>query len=178
MAHLLGQLLLSPNPSIAIPLLRSAAASANIDVPHPAYVYGMILSGELLLPPSLPPIPSSLVIPPTAPPSDALANQQNQAREAIERSAYLCHPPAQYKLGFLYEHASLGLVYDPLMSVQWYSLASQGGELEADMALSKWFLCGAEGCFDKNEGLARTFAEKSARKAHPNGCFAMGYYFE
>jgi hypothetical protein len=46
------------------------------------------------------------------------------------------------------------------------------------MALSKWFLCGAEGCFDKNEGLARTFAEKSARKAHPNGCFAMGYYFE
>jgi len=90
----------------------------------------------------------------------------------------LCHPPAQYKMGYLYEHAAWGMAFDPLMSVQWYSLASQGGEAEADMALSKWFLCGAEGHFGKNEDLARTFAEKCGRKGHPNGCFAMGYYFE
>lgn len=78
----------------------------------------------------------------------------------------------------MYEHAAYGCAYDPLMSVQWYSLASQGGEIEADMALSKWFLCGAEGHFGKNEKLARTFAEKSARKGHQNGAFAMGYYYE
>jgi len=28
------------------------------------------------------------------------------------------------------------------------------------MALSKWFLCGAEGAFEKDEALAVTFAEK------------------
>ena len=28
------------------------------------------------------------------------------------------------------------------------------------MALSKWFLCGAEGAFDKDEALAWTFADK------------------
>ena len=28
------------------------------------------------------------------------------------------------------------------------------------MALSKWFLCGAEGAFEKDEALALTFAEK------------------
>lgn len=40
------------------------------------------------------------------------------------------------------------------------SLASQQGEAEADMALSKWFLCGAEGAFEKDENLAYVFAEK------------------
>lgn len=41
-----------------------------------------------------------------------------------------------------------------------FSLASQQGEAEADMALSKWFLCGAEGAFEKDENLAFVFAEK------------------
>ena len=171
MAHLLGQLDLPPDSSLAIPLLHRAAESSSIDSPHPAYVYGMLLAGELELPPTLPPIPAHLL----GPNPDV---RTSMARQNIEKAAYLCHPPAQYKCGFLYEHAALGFAYDPLMSVQWYSLASQGGEVEADMALSKWFLCGAEGNFGKNEDLARTFAEKAARKGHPNGCFAMGYYFE
>ncbi|KAJ7735578.1 hypothetical protein B0H14DRAFT_2994729 [Mycena olivaceomarginata] len=46
------------------------------------------------------------------------------------------------------------------------------------MALSKWFLCGAEGAFDKDESLARTFAAKAAAKGLPSGEFAMGYYNE
>lgn len=175
MAHLLGQLRLVPKPSIAIPLLHQASDSSTVDFPIPAYIFGLLLAGELNLPIPLPP---HLMLPADNPPSEALYSQHAQAREAIERAAYLCHPPAQYKSGFLFEHASLGCAYDPLMSVQWYSLASQGGEVEADMALSKWFLCGAEGCFEKNEQLARTFAEKAARKGHGNGCFAMGYYLE
>ena len=46
------------------------------------------------------------------------------------------------------------------------------------MALSKWFLCGAEGAFDKDENLAFTCAEKAARKGFPSAEFAMGYYKE
>jgi hypothetical protein len=46
------------------------------------------------------------------------------------------------------------------------------------MALSKWFLCGSEGAFDKDESLAYTFAEKAARKGLPSAEFAMGYYME
>ena len=170
MAHLLGQLRLPSDPFTALPLLRKAYETATIDFPQPAYVYGMLLAGELVTRMSIPP---SLVLPSTDPPTESLFAQHALARDAIERAAYLCLPAAQYKCGFLYEHAALGCLYDPLMSVQWYSLASQ-----ADMALSKWFLCGAEGHFSKNEELARTFAEKAARKGHPNGCFAMGYYLE
>jgi hypothetical protein len=46
------------------------------------------------------------------------------------------------------------------------------------MALSKWFLCGSEGSFDKDETLALTFAEKAANKGLPTAEFAMGYYAE
>ena len=175
MAHLLGQLHLVSDPSSALPLLRRAYETASIDFPQPAYVYGMLLAGELV---THIPLPPSLVLPPSSPPTHALFRQQASAREAIEKAAYLCLPAAQYKCGSLYEHAMLGSLFDPLLSVQWYSLASQNGELEADMSLSKWFLCGAEGHFARNEELARTFAEKAARKGHPNGCFAMGYYYE
>ena len=70
------------------------------------------------------------------------------------------------QVGLAYEYATPPFKFDPLMSVQYYSLASQAGEPEADMALSKWFLCGApgEGGFDKDEALAVVFAEKAARR--------------
>lgn len=101
-----------------------------------------------------------------------------ESRRRIERAAYLNFAPAQYKCGWSYEYAQLDCPFDPLLSVQYYSLASQGGEIEADMALSKWFLCGAEGCFEKNEGLAFTFAEKAARKGLASAEFALAYYHE
>ena len=103
---------------------------------------------------------------------------ESEARRRIERSAFLNFAPAQYKCGWAYEYAQLECPFDPLLSVQYYSLASQGGEIEADMALSKWFLCGAEGCFDKNEELAFTFAEKAARKGLASAEFALAYYYE
>ena len=78
----------------------------------------------------------------------------------------------------MYEFALAPFPLDTLLSVQYYSLASQQGEVEADMALSKWFLCGAEGVFDKDENLAFMFAEKVAGKGLQSAEFAMGYYKE
>lgn len=175
MACFLGQLGIQPDPHTAVPLLRTAYQKASIDCPQPAYVYGMLLACGLDVPVHVPP---ELVLPASHAESAALVRQFAQAREALERAGYLCLSQAQYKCGWMYEHAAYGCAYDPLLSVQWYSLASQGGEVEADMALSKWFLCGADGHFAKNEKLARTFAEKAARKGHLNASFAMGYYYE
>ena len=45
-------------------------------------------------------------------------------------------------------------------------------------ALSKWYLCGSEGNFDKNESLAVTFAEKAAARQLPAAEFALGYFYE
>jgi hypothetical protein len=43
--------------------------------------------------------------------------------------------------------------------------------VEADMALSKWFLCGVDGTFEKDEALTWTFAEKVARKGLQSATF-------
>ncbi|KAF5387814.1 hypothetical protein D9615_000374 [Tricholomella constricta] len=178
MAHLMGQLGLQPNPSIALPLLHRAATLATVTTPQPAYIFALLLLGEFNSLPS--PLPSSAF----APFVPAGSTPVLEVRKHLERAAYLGFAPAQYKLGHAYEFAQPPFPFDPLLSVQYYSLASQQGEVEADMALSKWFLCGSgggegeEGGFEKDEALAFTFAEKAARKGLPSAEFAMGYYAE
>ncbi|CAO1620447.1 unnamed protein product [Sympodiomycopsis kandeliae] len=175
MAHLLGQISIKQDHSQAMNLLREAADLANDDTPQPAYIYGMLFAGEF----SHLNIHSSLLTPPPDPVNPHIpASSERTALRYIEKSAYLNFAPAQYKLGWAYEYAQLDAAFDPLLSVQYYSLASKGGEIEADMAVSKWFLCGAEGCFDKNEDLAFTFAEKAARKGLATAEFALAYYCE
>lgn len=169
MANLLGQLELPVNHARAVAMLRDAADKADLDTPQPAYIYGMLLAGEF----SHVDIPSQLLKP-----SHASTPVEDEARRRIQRAAYLNFAPAQYKCGWLFEYAQLGCAFDPLLSVHYYSLASQGGEIEADMALSKWFLCGAESYFEKNEALAYTFADKAARRGLASAEFALGYYHE
>ncbi|WVO17006.1 hypothetical protein L204_104692 [Cryptococcus depauperatus] len=174
-AHLLGQLNLSQDPATGLSFLRQASEISTIDFPQASYVYGMLLAGELSVQANIPP---NLIIPPSSPITDALFSQLSVARKAIERAAYLNYPPAQFQIGYMYEHAKIGFPYDPGASVMWYTFASQNGQADADMALSKWFLCGADGYFAKNEYMAKDHAEKAAKKGHPNGCFALGYYYE
>ncbi|ODN99233.1 hypothetical protein I350_07392 [Cryptococcus amylolentus CBS 6273] len=174
-AYLRGQLDLPPNPSLGLQLLHQASDTSTVDFPQSSYVYGMLLAGEISLQADIPP---HLILPPSSPVTESFISQQVNARSAIERAAYLNYPPAQYKVGHMYEYAALSCPYDPAQSVAWYTFASLAGETEADMALSKWFLCGAEGFFMKNEDKARVYAEKAAKKGHLSACFALGYYFE
>jgi len=192
MAYLQGQLNLPQNPALAMPLLQRAAFLSSIEVPQPAYVYALLLMQEfphitlpvqLLLPlvPPAHPYQTNTSIPPPS--------LMSESKKYLERGAYLGFGPALYKLGQSYEHALPPFPYDPLMSVQYYSLASQQGDALADLALSKWFLVGSnpkpddpnapqtEG-FDKDESLALIFAEKAAAKGEAGGEFAMGYYCE
>ena len=150
-------------------MIQRAATLASVQVPQPAYVYGLLLLGEF----------SHVTVPPHfLAPLPQHSSVQQEARLHLERAAFLHFAPAQYKLGHAYEFVLAPFPFDALLSVQYYSLASQQGEVEVDLALSKWFLCGAEGAFDTDENLAFTFAEKAARKGLPSAEFAMGYYKE
>jgi len=111
------------------------------------YILGMLLSGEF----DSPAVKLQ---------KDVVPLNIDEAKWRIERSAYLSFGPAQYKMvrstsfrmsdsklgsafgclsrlrlrqGFSYEYATLGCLFDPLLSVQYYALASQNGEVEADM---------------------------------------------
>ncbi|KAL5521461.1 hypothetical protein ACEPAF_2209 [Sanghuangporus sanghuang] len=179
MANLLGQLGMPQDFAKALPMLQRAATLATINVPQPAYVYALILLGDMSVLPLQAPIPSRLINPLVPQGSNA----QLEARKHLERAAYLHFTPAQYKIGHAYEFAEPPFPFDALLSVQYYSLASQAGEPEADLALSRWFLCGSEGTgsgdgFKRDESLAFIFGEKAAKKGLPSAEFAMGYYLE
>ena len=81
----------------------------------------------------------------------SLPNDPIEAGRWMAKAAYLGHVSAQHKMGKAHEFAQLGEAFDPyvraartqsdassLLSVQWYSLASQQGDPESDLALSKW----------------------------------------
>ena len=87
-------------------------------------------------------------------PEEFLPYNEKGARDNIEKAAYLGFAKAQLKMGSAHELCTLGCEFDPALSLHYNALAAQQGEIEADMAISKWFLCGSEGVFPKNDELA------------------------
>ncbi|CAG8523102.1 853_t:CDS:2 [Funneliformis mosseae] len=161
--YLLGDLKTETDYNQALIYLKSAATKANEDCPNGAYVYGMILAREW----DKAEIPDQVVAP-----------DDHEAKEYIQRAANLGYVPALYKMGHCYEYATLGCQFDPILSVSYYKRAAEKGDVEADMALSKWYLCGAEGYFEQNEALAYEHAEKAANKGLAAAEFAMGYFHD
>ena len=100
------------------------------------------------------------------------------ARFNIEKAAYLGFAKAQSKMGLAYELCQLGCEFDPALSLHYSALAAKQGEPEAEMGISKWFLCGYEGIFEKNEDLAFTYAQRAAQSGLATAEFAMGYFYE
>ena len=100
------------------------------------------------------------------------------ARFNIEKAAYLGFAKAQSKMGLAYELCQLGCEFDPALSLHYSVLAARQGEPEAEMGISKWFLCGFEGMFEKNEELAFMYARRAAQSGLATAEFAMGYFYE
>ena len=96
----------------------------------------------------------------------------------IEKAAYLGFGKAQTKMGAAYELCHFGCEFDPTLSLHYNNLAARQGDAEAEMAISKWFLCGYEGVFNKSEELAFTYAQRAAQIGLPTAEFAMGYFYE
>ncbi|KAF8250088.1 HCP-like protein [Wilcoxina mikolae CBS 423.85] len=144
-------------------LIRVAAETADENAPQGAYVYGMLLAREL---------------PGIDVPEGYLPVDLHLAKEMIEKAAFLGFARAQLKMGTAYELCQLSCDFDPAMSLHYNALAARQGEAEADMAISKWFLCGHEGVFDKNEELAYVYAKRAAASGLGTAEFAIGYFYE
>lgn len=146
-----------------ISLIYQSAQNADENAPQGAYVYGMLKAGEL----------NQVNVPERFCPRDTLA-----AKENIEKSAYLGFAKAQVRMGAAYELGELACPFDAALSLHYNALAARQGETEAEMAISKWFLCGQEGVFDKNEEMAFTYAQRAAVSGLAAAQFAMGYFYE
>lgn len=163
MMTLLGQHGQQQDYARGVQLIRQAAATADENAPQGAYVLGMLQAREL---------------PQINVPEVFLPYDEKGARQNIEKAAYLGFAKAQLKMGSAYELCSLGCEFNPSLSLHYNALASRQGEAEADMAISKWFLCGHEGEFPKNEELAYQYAQRAAAAGLATAEFAMGYFNE
>ncbi len=163
MMALLGQHGQTQDYQLGINRIRFAAEMADENAPQGAYVYGLLIAREL----------PNITLPDAVLPVDL-----DQARYFVEKAAFLGFAKAQLKMGSAYELCLLGCDFNPALSLHYNALAAHQGEADADMAISKWFLCGFDGIFDKNEELAFTYAKRAAAADLPTAEFALGYFYE
>ncbi|KAG1465269.1 hypothetical protein G6F46_002858 [Rhizopus delemar] len=102
----------------------------------------------------------------------------NYARELFTQAAEYGYAASQFKLGQAYENGFLNCPVDPRRSIAWYSKAAEQGEVEAEFALSGWYLTGADGILSQNDREAYLWARKAADKGHAKAEYAIGYYTE
>ncbi|KAF9143649.1 hypothetical protein BGX30_015109 [Mortierella sp. GBA39] len=166
MVYLHGHLSQSQNMKAGLQYLKRAASLATEAAPMAPYVLGLILSRDYS---------DQLKIP-----DDISFPDDGEALEWFRKSAQLGYGPANYKLGYCYEYGSLGCPIDPFSSIQHYERAVMGGDGngEAEMALSGWYLSGADNCFAADDRLAFHYASKAADRNLPKAQYAMGYYHE
>lgn len=165
MVYLYGELGQTKNMKTGLQYLKRAASSATEESPSSAYVLGLILAREY---PQLN-IPDDIAFP-----------DDGEALESFKKAAELNYGPANYKLGYCYEYGTMGCNVDPFLSTQHYerSVLAGDGNGEAEMALSGWYLSGAENFFEADDNLAFQYASKAADKQLPKAQYAMGYYYE
>lgn len=145
------------NPREAIVWLRRAASQADEDHPHALYELAMHYED-----------PAGKVVP----------HDEVAARNLYTQAAQLGHAPSQCKLGDAFANGTLACPVDARSSISWYTMAANKGMGEAELALSGWFLTGAEGILPQSDTEAYQWARRAAAKGIANAEYAVGHYTE
>ncbi|ORY00686.1 HCP-like protein [Basidiobolus meristosporus CBS 931.73] len=157
MTLLKGLLNQNPNPREAITWLKRAATNADAENPHALHELGLCYEKDG--------IPS--IIPDEA-----------YARELYTQAGQLGYAPSQFKLGCSYEYGTITCPVDPRRSIAWYTRAAEQGDPESELALSGWYLTGADGILQQSDTEAYLWARKAADKYLAKAEYAIGYYSE
>ena len=152
---LLGQ---PRNPREALSWLKRAAERADKDNPHAVHELGLLYE--------------------SAAPNDSIVRDETYAFELFQQAADLGYKFAQFRLGSAYEYGKLGCVFDARQSIAWYSRAAAQGEHQSELALSGWYLTGAEGVLQQSDTEAYLWARNAASAGLPKAEYAMGYFTE
>ena len=163
MMTLLGQQGQQQDYEKGLQYLYHSAEGADENAPQGAYILGMLQAGEL----------TQVIVP-----EQYLKRDIHAAKANIEKAAFLGFAKAQVRMGSAYELNELGCPFDAALSMHYNSLAARQGEVDAELAISKWFLCGQEGVFDKNEEVAFAYAQRAAVDGLATAQFAVGYFHE
>ena len=109
-----------------------------------------------------------------------LARDDRRAVELFTKSGKLGYKYSQFRVAQAYEYGHLGCPIDARHSIVWYTRAAAQGEHQSELALSGWYLTGAEGILDHSDTEAFLWARKAASSEPPlpKALFALGYYTE
>lgn len=157
MILLKGYISQQKNPREGISWLKRASANADEENPHALHELGLAYEKEG--------IPSVIA-------------DEKYARELFTQAAQFGYAPSQFKLGCCYEYGQLTCPVDPRRSIAWYSRAAEQGDVEAELALSGWYLTGSEGVLKQSDTEAYLWARKAADKGYAKAEYAVGYYTE
>lgn len=100
------------------------------------------------------------------------------AFELYSKAAHFGYAPAQYRLGAAYEFGLFGCPIDASLSVRWYCKAAEQGLADAELALSGWYLSGAEGVLRQSDADAYLWARKAAERGHAKAEYSVGHFYE
>lgn len=140
------------------------AASSSSENPHALHALAMLQLEE-------------------ACPDTNLIADASYAIDLLHASARLNYVPSQVKLGELYEAGQV-VNEDDALSIYWYSKAAQAGNPDAALALSCWYLTGANGILEQSDQEALLWAYKAAtskaadRWTVAKAMFLVGVYIE
>ncbi|KNE54397.1 hypothetical protein AMAG_00370 [Allomyces macrogynus ATCC 38327] len=166
-----GELGTTRNPREGITMLKRAALVADQD--NPQALHELALLHE-----------------PPPPPGHANADSRSEdllnlilpdpsyALDLYTQAAQLGYAPSQYRLGMCFQDGDLNCPIDPKGSIMWFTRAAEQGHPDAELALSGWYLEGAEGVLPSNDEQAYAWARRAADKGLSKAEFAVGYYSE
>ena len=142
----------------AVVWLRKAAEKADKDNPHA--LHELALWHE------------------AASSSGRIAGDEEYAKQLFVQAAELGYKFSQYRLGRACEYGLMGCSIDPRVSISWYSKAAVQEEHQSELALSGWYLTGADGVLQQSDTEAYLWARKAATAGLAKAEFAMGYFTE
>ncbi|KAI5300610.1 hypothetical protein KEM55_006213 [Ascosphaera atra] len=154
---LLGQ---PRNPREAITWLKRAAERADPETPHALHELALLYEN------------------PGQATGNVIVKDEAYALELLEQAGNLGYKYSQHRLGTVYEHGLLGTPPDARQSIVWYTRAAAQGEHQSELALSGWYLTGAEGILQQSDMEAYLWARKAALSGLAKAEYAMGYFTE
>ncbi|KAE8351583.1 hypothetical protein BDV28DRAFT_17809 [Aspergillus coremiiformis] len=152
---LLGQ---TKSPRDGISWLKRAAERADAENPHALHELALMYIN--------------------AGPNDVVIRDEAYASQLFHQAAELGYKFSQFRLGTAYENGLMGCPVDPRQSIFWYTHAAAQGEHQSELALSGWYLTGAEGILQQSDTEAYLWARKAATASLAKAEYAMGYYTE
>ncbi|CAK7207504.1 hypothetical protein SEUCBS139899_010314 [Sporothrix eucalyptigena] len=152
---LLGQ---QRNPREAVGWLKRAAERADPENPHALHELGLLYE--------------------SAQPNDVILRDEAYAFQLFKQAADLGYKFSQFRLGCAYEYGLMGCPVDGRLSIMWYSKSATQEEHQSELALSGWYLTGADGVLQQSDTEAYLWARKAATAGLAKAEYAMGYFTE